>query len=141
MLSTHNPDTIYVGANKVFKSTDRGQNWTAISPDLTQNTDRETLGMMGVTAKEFTLAKHDGVQSYGNLVQLVESPKQAGVLYAGSDDGTVYMTKDDGKTWTNITNKFPGLPPGARAVPEYYSAPEVWPAESLARRRRLFDTA
>ena len=113
VLSTHNPDSIYVGANKVFKSTDRGQNWTAISPDLTQNTDRETLGMMGVTAKEFTLAKHDGVQSYGNLVQLVESPKQAGVLYAGSDDGTVYMTKDDGKTWTNITNKFPGLPKDA----------------------------
>ena len=97
----------------MFKSADRGQNWTAISPDLTQNTDRETLGLMGVTAKEFTLAKHDGVQSYGNLVQLVESPKQAGVLYAGSDDGTVYMTKDDGKSWTNITNKFPGLPKDA----------------------------
>ena len=42
---------------------------------------------MGVTAKEFTIAKNDGVQSYGNLVQLVESPKQAGVLYAGADDG------------------------------------------------------
>ena len=97
----------------MFKSADRGQNWTAISPDLTQNTDRETLGLMGVTAKEFTLAKHDGVQSYGNLVQLVESPRQAGVLYAGADDGSVYMTKDDGKSWTNITNKFPGLPKDA----------------------------
>jgi photosystem II stability/assembly factor-like uncharacterized protein len=113
VLSSHNPDTIYVAANNVFKSTDRGQNWTAISQDLTQNTDRETLRLMGVGAKEITIAKNDGVQSYGNLVQLVESPKQAGVLYAGSDDGTVYMTKDDGKTWTNVTNKFPGLPKDA----------------------------
>ena len=113
VLSAHNPDTIYVAANKVFRSADRGQNWTAISPDLTQNTDRETLSLMGATAKEFTLAKHDGVQSYGNLVQLVESPRQAGVLYAGADDGSVYMTRDDGKNWTNITNKFPGLPKDA----------------------------
>jgi hypothetical protein len=113
VLSAHNPDTIYVAANKVFRSTDRGQNWTAISPDLTQNTDRETLNLMGVAAKEFTLAKHDGVQSYGNLVQLVESPRQAGVLYAGADDGSVYMTRDDGKNWTNITSKFPGLPKDA----------------------------
>ena len=125
VLSAHNPDTIYVGANKVFRSTDRGQNWTAISPDLTQNVDRETLPLMGLTAKEFTLAKHDGVQSYGNLVQLVESPKQVGVLYAGADDGTVYMTKDDGKTWTNITNKFPGLPKDAYVSRLAASAHEV----------------
>lgn len=125
VLSAHNPDTIYVGANKVFRSTDRGQNWTAISSDLTQNTDRETLNLMGVTAKEFTLAKHDGVQSYGNLVQLVESPRQAGVLYAGADDGSVYMTRDDGKTWTNITNKFPGLPKDAYVSRLAASAHEV----------------
>ncbi|MDH4066203.1 MAG: glycosyl hydrolase, partial [Acidobacteriota bacterium] len=113
VLSAHDPDTLYVGANKVFKSTDRGQTWTAISPDLTENTDREGLSLMGVTAKDFTIAKHDGIQSYGNLVQLSESPRQAGVLFAGSDDGTVHMTKDDGKTWTNITSKFPGVPKNA----------------------------
>ena len=99
-----------MGANKVFKSSDRGQNWTAISPDLTENTDREGLSLMGVAAKEITIAKNDGVQSYGNIVQLSESPRQAGVLYAGADDGQVYMTKDDGKNWTNITAKFPGVP-------------------------------
>jgi photosystem II stability/assembly factor-like uncharacterized protein len=125
VLSAHNPDTVYVGANKVFRSTDRGQNWTAISPDLTQSADRETLSLMGVTAKEFTLAKHDGVQSYGNLVQLVESPRQAGVLYAGADDGSVYMTRDDGKNWTNITNKFPGLPKDAYVSRLAASAHEV----------------
>ncbi len=103
---------IYVGANKVFKSTDRGQSWTAISPDLSEATDREGLSLMGVAAKDFKIAKHDGVQSYGNIVQLVESPKQAGVLYAGTDDGQVHTTKD-GKTWTNITSKFPGVPKNA----------------------------
>ncbi len=94
----------------MFKSSDRGQTWTVISPDLTENTDRESLSLMGVAAKDITIAKNDGVQSYGNLVQLSESPRQAGVLYAGADDGQVYMTKDDGKNWTNITAKFPGVP-------------------------------
>jgi photosystem II stability/assembly factor-like uncharacterized protein len=112
-ISPHASSTIYVGGNRVFKSTDRGQSWTPISPDLTQNLDRETLSLMGTTAKEFTIAKHDGVQSYGNLVQLVESPKQAGVLYAGADDGSVNMTKDGGKTWTNINARFPNMPKGA----------------------------
>ena len=112
-ISPHSSSTIYVGGNRIFKSTDRGQTWTPISPDLTQNTDRETLSLMGVTAKEFTIAKHDGVQSYGNLVALVESPKQAGVLYAGADDGSVNMTKDGGKTWTNINARFPNMPKNA----------------------------
>jgi len=124
LMSPHDPATIYVGANKVFKSTDRGQSWTAISPDLSEATDREGLALMGVTAKEFTIAKHDGVQSYGNIVQLVESPKQAGVLYAGTDDGQVHMTKD-GQTWTNITAKFPGVPKNSYVSRLTASAHEV----------------
>jgi photosystem II stability/assembly factor-like uncharacterized protein len=112
-ISPHDSSTIYAGANKVFRSTDRGHSWQAISPDLTQNVDRETLSLMGVVAKNFTIAKHDGVQSYGNLVQVVESPKQAGVIFAGSDDGTVNMTRDGGKTWTNLGSKFPNMPKNA----------------------------
>jgi photosystem II stability/assembly factor-like uncharacterized protein len=110
VISKHNPATIYVGGNRVFRSSDRGQSFTPISPELTEAADRETLSLMGVVAKEFRIAKHDGVQSYGNLVQLVESPRRAGLLYAGADDGTVYMTNDDGKTWTNITTRFPNRP-------------------------------
>jgi photosystem II stability/assembly factor-like uncharacterized protein len=112
-ISPHNSATIYVGGNRVFKSTDRGQSWTPISEELTQNVDRETLSLMGVVAKDFTIAKHDGVQSYGNLTQIVESPKQAGVLYTGADDGSVFMTKDGGKSWTNINSRFPNLPKNA----------------------------
>ena len=113
MISPHDSNTVYVGANKVFKSTDQGQSFTAISGELTQATDRETLPLMGVVAKEFTIAKHDGVQSYGNLTQLTESPKRAGLLYAGADDGSVHVTRDGGKTWTNISTKFPNLPKNA----------------------------
>jgi photosystem II stability/assembly factor-like uncharacterized protein len=113
LMSPHDPATIYVGANKVFKSTDRGQSWTTISPDLTEATDREGLSLMGRVAKDITIAKNDGVGSYGNIVQLVESPKTAGVLYAGTDDGKVHMTRDGGKTWTDITTRFPGVPKNA----------------------------
>jgi hypothetical protein len=80
---------------------------------------------MGVKGAEFEIAKHDGVQSYGNIVSLAESPKQAGVIYAGTDDGKVHMTKDGGKTWTDITSRFPNVPKNAyvsRLVP---SAHEV----------------
>jgi photosystem II stability/assembly factor-like uncharacterized protein len=113
LMSPHNPETIYVGANFVFKSTDRGQSWTKISPDLTTGANRDELPLMGVTGKETTIARNDGVQSYGNIVQLVESPKTEGVLYAGTDDGKVHMTRDGGKTWTDITTKFTGVPKNA----------------------------
>lgn len=113
LMSPHDPATIYVGANRVFKSPDRGQTWTAISADLTSGSDRDALPLMGVTGKETTIARNDGVQSYGNIVQLAESPKTAGVLYAGTDDGKVHMTRDGGKTWTDITTKFPGVPKNA----------------------------
>jgi photosystem II stability/assembly factor-like uncharacterized protein len=113
MISPHDPKTVYVGANKIFKSTDGGQSFAPISPDLTQTIDREGLPLMGVVAKDFKIAKHDGVSSYGQLVQLVESPKQPGVLYAGADDGSVQMTRDGGKTWTNVTSKFSNVPKNA----------------------------
>ena len=113
LMSPHDPATIYVGANKVFKSTDRGQSWTAISPDLTSATNRDELPLMGVTGKEIMIARNDGVQSYGNIVQLVESTRTAGVLYAGTDDGRVHMTRDGGKTWTDITSRFKGVPANA----------------------------
>ncbi len=129
LISPHDHNTIYVGANKVFKSTDRGNSWTAISGDLTTNTDRDTLSLMNVKASEIDIAKNDGVASYGNIVSLVESPKQAGVIYAGSDDGKVHMTKDGGKTWTDITTKFPNVPKNAyvsRLVPSAHDVSVVY---------------
>jgi len=129
LISPHDNNTIYVGGNKVFKSPDRGNSWTAISGDLTEATDRETLALMGLKAAEFEIAKHDGVQSYGNIVSLVESPKQAGVIYAGTDDGKVHMTRDGGKSWTDITGRFPNVPKNAyvsRLVPSAHEVNVVY---------------
>lgn len=109
-ISHHNPATVFVAANRLFKSADRGHSWRVISPDLTTNTDRDTLSLMGIVAKDFKIARHDGVQSYGNLVEFSESPRRAGVYYTGSDDGVVSVSRDDGANWTNVTAKIPGLP-------------------------------
>ena len=112
IMSTHDPKTLYIAAQRVFRTRDRGHSWEAISGDLTTGTDRETLSLMGVPAKDFTLAKHDGVSSWPTLVALAESPRRAGLLYAGSDDGLVHVTRDGGATWTNISDRFKGLPKG-----------------------------
>ena len=109
-LSPFDPATIYIGANMVLKSSDRGRSYQPISPDLTTNTDRETLSIMGVVGKDIKLAKHDGVGSFGNIVTLEESAAKQGVVWVGSDDGIVSVTQDSGKTWTNVTSKISGVP-------------------------------
>ena len=102
-LSPFDPATIYIGANLVLKSADRGRSYQPISPDLTTNTDREALAIMGVVGKDITIAKHDGVGSFGNIVTLEESAAKQGVVWTGSDDGVVSVTQDSGKTWANVT--------------------------------------
>ena len=109
-LSPFDPATIYVGANLVLKSSDRGRSYQPISPDLTTNTDRETLSIMGVEGKDITIAKHDGVSVFGSIVTLEESAARAGVVWVGSDDGVVSVTQDAGKTWTNVTAKMADVP-------------------------------
>jgi photosystem II stability/assembly factor-like uncharacterized protein len=109
-LSPFDASTIYIGANMVLKSSDRGRSYQPISPDLTTNTDREALTIMGVAGKDIRIAKHDGVGSFGNIVTLEESANKAGVVWVGSDDGVVSVTQDAGKTWANVTSKIPGVP-------------------------------
>jgi photosystem II stability/assembly factor-like uncharacterized protein len=108
-ISPHNPATVFVAANRLFKSTDRGHSWKVISADLTTGTDRDTLDLMGAKGKDITIAKNDGVASYGNLVTFNESPTKAGLYYTGSDDGVISVSRDDGANWANVTSKVPGL--------------------------------
>jgi photosystem II stability/assembly factor-like uncharacterized protein len=110
MLSPHDPGTLLIAANKLFKSTDAGHSWNAISPDLTATINRDTLSLMGVSGKDAMLSKNDGVSAYGTITTVTESPKKAGLYYAGADDGTVSMSRDGGQTWTNISGQFSGLP-------------------------------
>jgi len=110
ILSPHDPNTIYLGANKLFRSTDRGHSWTAVSGDLTLAMNRDTVDLMGVKGKDIKLAKNDGVSVYGTLFTVAESPLKRGLLYTGSDDGQLQVSRDGGATWTNATAKVPGAP-------------------------------
>ncbi|HEX3865108.1 MAG TPA: hypothetical protein VHV78_00095, partial [Gemmatimonadaceae bacterium] len=128
IVSHHDPKTWYMGAQYVFKSTDRGSSWTKISPDLTLDIDRDTLKMMGSVVGPGALSRHDGQTSYGSLTTIGESPLDAMLLYTGSEDGQVQRTKDGGKTWTNITGKLP-VPPRtyvSSVLPSTFKAGRVY---------------
>ena len=109
LLSPHDPDVAYYGGNKLFKTSARGHTWQEISPDLTANQEWETLPILGVVRDDDTLSRDDGVSAFGTLTTIAESPLEAGVLYVGSDDGYVQVTRDGGQTWENLMDRF-GLP-------------------------------
>src|SRR5262252_8341863 len=98
VVSHHDPKTWYMGAQVLFKSTDRGSSWQKISGDLTLDMNRDTLTMMGKVVGPTALSRHDGQTSYGSITSIGESPLSAQVIYTGSDDGQVQLTKDGGKT-------------------------------------------
>ena len=106
VMSPHNPDIIYYGGNKIFKTSDQGHTWEEISPDLSNNQDWKKLLIMGIKRKEDTIGLNYGVAYYGTVTTISESPVQADLIYAGTDDGNVQMTKDGGKTWKNLTKNF-----------------------------------
>ncbi len=109
-ISAHDENTVFVGGNMLFRSTDLGQTWDAISPDLTYAIDREQLKIMGVLGLTAQNSINDGQSSYGNLTALAESPLNAQVLYTGSDDGRIQRTNDGGTTWVDLTPGMNGLP-------------------------------
>ncbi|MGD2067678.1 MAG: hypothetical protein PVI57_03260, partial [Gemmatimonadota bacterium] len=111
LMSAHDPSTVYLGSNVLFRTRDMGQSWEEISPDLTYAADRDTLVLMGVAGSEPQMSLNDGQSSYGNLTALAESPLDADVLWTGSDDGRVHVTRDGGATWTDVTDAVDGLPP------------------------------
>lgn len=98
IVSQHNPNTVYYGTQKVLKTTDRGVTWQEISPDLTRN-DPEKQGLNGGPITN----EQAGAEYYNTIFYLTESPHQAGELWVGADDGTLSITRDEGKNWSNIT--------------------------------------
>ncbi|HET9370624.1 MAG TPA: hypothetical protein VFO19_10270 [Vicinamibacterales bacterium] len=129
IFSPHDPGSLIVAANKVFRSTDRGDSWSVLSGDLTSNADRREIMVMGVRGSDIRIAANDGISNWPTIVSLAESPKQAGVYYTGTDDGVVSMSRDAGKTWTRVDDKMPGFPAGAwvsEVVPSKYDANVVY---------------
>ncbi len=106
VMSSHDPDIIYYGGNKLFKTTNKGYSWQVVSPDLTRDQDWKSIPIMGMVRDESTLSRDDGVAHYGTLTSLSESPLQVGLIYAGTDDGNVQMTRDNGNTWIDLTERF-----------------------------------
>jgi photosystem II stability/assembly factor-like uncharacterized protein len=100
ITSVHQPNVVYAGAQKVFRSRNEGHSWTVISPDLTYH-DPATLGDAGgPLTKDQT-----SVEYYGTIFVLAESPLKTGELWSGSDDGKIFLTRDGGKMWSDVTPK------------------------------------
>ncbi len=102
IISPHKNTRLYFAANKLFKSDDRGNTWTAISGDLTRQLDRNTMAIMGSVPSVDAVMKNRSTTIYGNIVSLSESAKKAGLLYVGTDDGLIQVTEDDGANWSKV---------------------------------------
>ncbi len=99
LISQHNPDVIYYASNYVHKSTNEGQSWEVISPDLSTNNQKYLAEIPGGPIQN----DNTGVELYCTIFALEESPQQEGVLWAGSDDGLIHLSQDGGENWTDIT--------------------------------------
>ena len=111
IVSRHTPGTVYVGGNRLFITRDYGNSWTR-TRDLTRRVNRDTLSIMGVPGRNITLSRYDGESSFSELSTISESPLDGKVLWIGTDDGVVQVTRDGGLTWTDVTARIPGVPAG-----------------------------
>ena len=109
LLSPHSAKRLYFAGNRLFRSEDGGNSWTAISDDLTRQLDRNALKVMGKIQNVDAVAKNDSTSIFGNCVALDESPLVEGLIYVGTDDGLVQVTEDGGANWRKIA-LFPQVP-------------------------------
>jgi photosystem II stability/assembly factor-like uncharacterized protein len=107
LISSHDPNVLYIGGERLFMSTNGGMSWTAISPDLTRN-DKSKQGSSGGPITQ----DNTSVEYYDTIFAVAESPQQKGMLWVGTDDGLVWLTRDEGKNWVKITPA--GLPEWSR---------------------------
>ncbi len=105
LVSPHDNNTIYCAGNFLFRSKDGGYSWERISPDLTTNDPAKKVDGVGPITLE-----NSGAEVHCTITAIAESPVQPGVLWAGTDDGLVHISRDNGKTWVNVTRNIPGLP-------------------------------
>jgi photosystem II stability/assembly factor-like uncharacterized protein len=105
LISPHNPKTVYHAGNILFVTTDQGKTWKAISPDLTRNDKSKQKWSGGPITGDNT-----GVEIYGTIFAIAESPKEKGLIWAGTDDGLVQLTRDGGGKWQNVTKNISDLP-------------------------------
>jgi photosystem II stability/assembly factor-like uncharacterized protein len=133
LLSPHDPNVLYTCAEVVFKSADAGRHWSAISPDLTRNDKSKQKPSGGPITLDIT-----SVEYYDTVFSLAESPVQKDLLWAGTDDGLVHLTRDGGKTWNSVT---PGAMPEWGTVSQIDASPHDAASAYIAvERHKLDDT-
>ncbi|MFC4722205.1 WD40/YVTN/BNR-like repeat-containing protein [Geojedonia litorea] len=111
LVSPHKPSRLYFASQRVWKSDNRGDDWTPISKDLTLNQDRITLPMFGKQQSWDNAWDVGAMSNYNTITSLAESPKQEGLIYAGTDDGIIQITEDGGTNWRKVSlNSIKGLP-------------------------------
>ena len=103
-ISPHDHNTVYFGSQHVHRTSNGGQSWQVISPDLTLNDKSRQQLSGGLTPDNM------GVEQAGTVHAIVESPREPGVIWAGTNDGLVQLTRDGGESWTNVTGNLPNLP-------------------------------
>ncbi len=134
IISPHSARRLYIGGDRVYRSDDRGDTWTTISPDLTRNLDPAAIPIMGKVWPSDSVAFNQATTRLSTITALDESPLREGLIYAGTDDGLVQITEDGGKTWRKI-EQLPGLPehsyvtdvqPSARDVETVFATFNNW---------------
>jgi len=109
IISPHDNERLYYGAERLFRSDDRGESWVPVSGDLTRQLDRNALEVMGRVWSVDAIAKNDSTSMYGSMIALDESPLVEGLLYVGTDDGLIHVTSDGGENWMR-GDEFKGVP-------------------------------
>ena len=114
LVSSHNPETIFFGSQRVWVSNNRGDDWKAISGDLTLNQERFSLPIMGRVQSWDNPWDVYAMSTYNTITSLSQSPIDENIIYAGTDDGIIQYTRDYGKTWNKVSvEKLPGVPKGS----------------------------
>ena len=109
IISPHSRTRLYYAAERLYRSDDRGDNWRAVSPDLTRQLDRNELEVMGRVWSVDALNKNQSTSFYGSIIGLSESALREGLIYVGSDDGLISVTSDGGENWRTVRS-FRGVP-------------------------------
>ena len=112
VLSQYSNKKVYLGGNRLFTTRDGGISWQR-TDDLTKNINRDSLEIMGVLGADIKLSKNDGTSTFGEIISISESPITKKEVWIGTDDGNVQLTRDDGRTWAEVSQNILGLPENA----------------------------
>ena len=112
VASQHTSNTLYYGGNYLFKSIDQGDSWTRLGPDLSTGVNRDKIPIMGRAPDREMRSPSDGVGAFATITVVSESPLSPAILWAGTDDGNLQISRNGGEVWKNVAANVPGLPKG-----------------------------